>query len=151
MLTAVQRYYDLMCQSRSLSPTSLLHSLVSLCSLDHLLLVFRTFPTLALRIFLWMLGPLPRLSQQCTCPFLPAERRSSPTIERVDTSLLPRQRLLPGPRFRGCSHSLMFRPPGFACHPGRSYRRGEATRPVAAMAFTSEHRMSCYLLTRRIC
>jgi len=63
VLTAVHRYYDLMCQSRSLSPTSLLHPLVSLCSLDHLLLDLRTFPTLALRIFPWMLGPLPRLSQ----------------------------------------------------------------------------------------
>ena len=40
--------YDLMCQSQSLPPASLLHSLVSLCSLDHPLLVSGTFPTLRL-------------------------------------------------------------------------------------------------------
>src|SRR6266478_1669937 len=40
--------YDLMCQSQSLSPASLLHSLLSLCSLDHPLLVSGTFPTLRL-------------------------------------------------------------------------------------------------------
>src|SRR5207244_10520356 len=45
VLTSVRRYYDLMCQSRRLSPTSLLHSLVSLGSLDQPLLVIRTFPT----------------------------------------------------------------------------------------------------------
>ena len=38
--------YDLMCQSQSLSPASFLHSLASLCSLDHPLLVSGTFPTL---------------------------------------------------------------------------------------------------------
>ncbi len=38
----------------------------------------------------------------------------------------------------------------FACHTDRSYRRN-SVRHVAAVAFTSEHRMSCCLLTRRIC
>ena len=123
-LHLLHSYYDLMCQSRSLSPTSLLHPLVSLCSLDHLLLVFGTFPTLALRIFPWMLGPLPRLSQSCTCPFLPTERRSSPTVERVDNFAFPRATTSARNRISGLQSFLNVQASRFACHPGRSYRCG---------------------------
>ncbi|MFN2514008.1 MAG: hypothetical protein ABR568_21660, partial [Pyrinomonadaceae bacterium] len=34
-------------------------------------------PDVSLRIFPWMLGPLPRLSQWCLYPFLPTELRPS--------------------------------------------------------------------------
>ncbi len=73
------RSYDLMCQSCRLPPPSLLHSEVGLCSLDHPLLVVRTFPTLFLRILPWMPGPLPRRVLRCSCPFLPTSHRPSPS------------------------------------------------------------------------
>lgn len=37
-----------------------------------------TFPSLSLKIFLWMPEPLPRLLLQCILPFLPAGLRLSP-------------------------------------------------------------------------
>jgi hypothetical protein len=62
----------------------------------------------------------------------------------------PEKRFLLGVPFRGCSHSVMFRPPSLLatqvaptdmtinCH-------------MAAVTFTSEHRKACYLTSRRIC
>lgn len=141
MLTAVHRYYDLMCQSRSLSPTSLLHSLVSLCSLDHLLLVFSTFPTLALRIFPRMLGPLPRLSQQCICPFLPTELRSSPTVERVDTFAITRATTSARNRISGLQSFLNVQASRFACHPGRSYRCSECPQGSRGVYFRAPYEL----------
>ncbi len=42
-----------------------------------------TFPTLSLRIFLYVLGPLPRLLLWCSPPFLHTRLRPSPSQERV--------------------------------------------------------------------
>ena len=36
------------------------------------------FPTLDLRVFAWMLGPVPRRFVRCTCSFLPSQHRPSP-------------------------------------------------------------------------
>lgn len=107
-------------------------------------------PDVALRVCHWMLGPLPRLSQQCSRPFLPAERRSSPTVERVDTSQLSHATTSAWNRISGLQSFLNVQASSSACHPGRSYRR-DLPLHVAAVAFPFEHRMSCYLLTRRIC
>ena len=103
-----------MCQSQSLSPTSLLHSLVSLGSLDHLLLVFRTFPTL--------LSANPSLDAWTFTPAVPgvllpvSSPRASAFPETADGSALscksPHNDFRAGPLYRSCSHSLMFRPPG---------------------------------------
>ena len=46
-------------------------------------LLGRTFPVLSLRIFLCVLGPIPRLLLWCSFPFLPTEHRPSRTIEPV--------------------------------------------------------------------
>lgn len=43
----------------------------------------RTFPVLFLRIFLCVLGPIPRLLLWCSFPFLPTEQRPSRMIEPV--------------------------------------------------------------------
>jgi len=43
----------------------------------------RTFPVLSLRIFLCVLGPIPRLLLWCSFPFLPTEHRPSRMIEPV--------------------------------------------------------------------
>ena len=72
----------------------------------------RTFPTLSLRIFPRMPGPLPRRPPRCMCSFLPLEHRPSPHLDRVGSPQPSVQRLQYGPKFRGCSHSLLFRPPG---------------------------------------
>jgi len=100
-----------MCQSCCLPSTMHGDSLMDLCSLDHPLLVNRTFPTLSLRIFLRMHGPLPRQSLRCTCPFLPAEHRPSPRWDWSATQHYLEQRLQLRTPFRGCSHSFMFKPP----------------------------------------
>jgi hypothetical protein len=50
----------------------------SLGSLDHPLLVPRTFPTLSLRLLLCVLGPLPRQRVECFYPLLPPRQRPSP-------------------------------------------------------------------------
>ncbi len=147
-VTCLHCYYDLMCQSQSLSPTSLLHSLASLCSLDHPLLVFRTFPTFLLRILPWMLGPLLRQPLGCFYPFLPPEHRPSPKRQTGRRSARTRATTSARTVFRSCSHSLMFRPPGLLA---TQVVPTDASSGMAAVTFTSEHRMSCCLPTRRIC
>ena len=72
----------------------------------------RTFPTLSLRIFPCVLGPLPRRLVRCPCPFLPSRQRPSPRSDRVGAPPCTVQRLPYGALCRGCSHSLMFRPAG---------------------------------------
>ena len=89
----------MMCQSCCLSSAMRGDSLMSLCSLDHLLLVIRTVPTLSLRIFLSMPGPLPRRSLWCSYPFLPTKHRPSPIFERVGTPLFSVRRFLHGRHF----------------------------------------------------
>jgi len=102
-----------MCQSQSLSPTSLLHSLVSLCSLDHPLLVFRTFPTLLsanLSPDAWTFTPA------ASGVHLPVSSpRASAFPKMVAGRLSAKLRTTPSVRdrdFGAVSHSLMFRPPG---------------------------------------
>jgi hypothetical protein len=82
-----------------------------LCRLLSAPAAFRTFPTLSLRIFLHVSGPIPRLLLRCTYPFLPAKLRPSRRCESVGAWQLPiRWQLLYGILFRGCNHSLMFKP-----------------------------------------
>lgn len=75
------------------------------------------------RIFSWMLGPLPRLSQWCICPFLPTERRPSRngyavgSLAKIHTTTSVRTVL------SGLQSFLDVQASKFACHPGRSYRR----------------------------
>src|SRR6516164_6713074 len=66
-----------------------------------------------------MPGPLPRWLTGCIHPFLPLSRRPSP---KSNGSAYPResaQRLQSGEVLRGCSHSLIFRPPSLL--PPRSF------------------------------
>jgi len=71
-----------------------------------------TFPALPPRILPQMPGPLPRRSPWCTYSFLPIGHRPSPFPNWVGTPQYPVQRRQYGGWFRGCSHSLMFRPLG---------------------------------------
>jgi hypothetical protein len=74
-----------------------------------------TFPTLSLRIFPHVLGPLPRLLLWCTFPFLPTRQRPSQHYDSVGaiafaTIAYSRTAISVRNSLRGCSHSLMFRP-----------------------------------------
>jgi hypothetical protein len=86
-------------------------SLISLRSLDHLLLVKGPSRLLPLRVLRWMLGPLPRRSPWCAYPFLPMGFGLPLFSTGSATNASSVQRLLHGHQFRGCSHSFMFRPP----------------------------------------
>lgn len=109
-----------MCQSCCLPSTMHGHSLMGLCSLDHPLLVIRTFPTLSLRIFLWLPGPLPRRSLWCSYPFLPTKHRPSPFFQRLGSPRLPCGDFCTGVFSRLQSFSYVLAS-SFACHPDRSH------------------------------
>ena len=64
-----------------------------------------------------MPGPLPRLLSWCIYPFLPTRLWPSPPLDWVGAWQLPVQRLQYGAPFRGCSHSVMFRPAGLLATP----------------------------------
>lgn len=93
-------------QLRSLS------SLLSLCSLDHPLLVYGTFPTFRLAnpsLDAWTFTPaasgvhlLVSSSRASAFPKTVAGRRLAASAQRLPC----------GTVFRSCSHSFMFRPPG---------------------------------------
>ena len=108
-----------------------------------------TFPTLSLRIFPRMLGPLPRRSQRSayTCFFLrviglPPERSGSAS------RFSPRIRLLAGV-FSRLQTFLYVQASEFARLPGRSYRCTKCRR--AAETFTSGQNVLRCLCTHRIC
>jgi len=70
----------------------------------------RTFPTLSLRICLCVPGPLPRRLPWCICPFLPTGQRPSRHEDPVGAQQPPYSGNFRMAPFRGCSHSLMFKP-----------------------------------------
>ena len=71
----------------------------------------RPFPTLSLRIFLYVQGPLPRLLLWCFHPFLPTRLRPSqrchPVGALADIHALATSAWV---TLRGCSHSFIFQP-----------------------------------------
>jgi hypothetical protein len=69
-------------------------------------------PDVTLRIFPYVLGPLPRPLLRCMYPLFPARQRPSPREDKVGAQPRSVQRLQYGALLRGCSHSIMFRPAG---------------------------------------
>ncbi len=107
------RSYGLMCHSRwalfcfGIQPR--LKSLGRLCAVPA---AHGSFPTLSLRIFPWMLDPVPRRFTVCPHLFLPRCHRPSPSKEWVGfPRFVPRITTSHRSVFRGCRYSLMFRPP----------------------------------------
>ena len=84
----------------------------SLCRLYSVPAAHGSFPTLSLKIFPWMLDPVPRRSHRV---LLPVSSPASSAFPQRRWGRLPasirESRLLAGPCFRGCRYSLMFRPP----------------------------------------
>ena len=84
------------------------------------------------------LAPYPGCLPKCSCSFLPLDPRPSLSLKQVGFQLHPAQRLQCGLAFRGCRHSLMFRPPGLLATlvaPTTTVRHRRA-----AVTFTSGHR-----------
>jgi hypothetical protein len=70
------------------------------------------FPTLSLRIFPWMLGPLPRRDPRVLLPVSSSGVIGLPQISiRSASRFFPPKRFLGGDNFRGCRHFFMFGPP----------------------------------------
>jgi len=92
--------------SASVSPTP-----TGLCRLSSLPAALWPFPTLSLRIFLYVQEPLPRLLLWCTHPFLPTRlrpsQRSHPVGALADLHALATSAW---GTFRGCSYSIIFQP-----------------------------------------
>jgi len=68
------------------------------------------FPTLSLRVFPVMLGPLPRRFADCFYLLLHLHHRPSPAVNGSACRFYPLKRLRSGGLFAGCSHFLMFKP-----------------------------------------
>ena len=149
-LLLLRRSYGLMRQTNSLPPPSVVPRLAGLCRLLPAPAGRWPFPTLSLRIFPWMLGPVPRWSERCTWPFLPSRLRPSPSSANgsaTNNDLL--QTTSCRSPFRGLSSFLAFRPPGLLA----TQVIPTVTDPVrkAAVALSSEQNVICYLLTHRTC
>ena len=112
----------------------------------------RSFPALSPQIFPQLPGPLPRRSPWCNYSFLPTGHRPTPSPKWVGTPQSPAQRLLYGGCYRGCSHSLIFRPPGLlATQVVPTAGHVITTPPRAAVTFTSTHISVRYLPEQWIC
>jgi hypothetical protein len=72
------------------------------------------------RTFSWMLGPLPRLSQWCSYPFLPTERRPSRNGYAVGSVAAICTTTSVQTVISGLQSFLYVQASKFACHPGRS-------------------------------
>ena len=103
-----------------------------------------------LQIFPRIPGPLPRRLTRCAYPFLPLSHRPSPNPNGSAQPRVSAQRLQSGGCLRGCSHSLIFRPPSLL--PSRSFPPLALRSGIrAAVAFTSEQNAVRCLPAHRIC
>ena len=69
------------------------------------------FPALSLQSLHGCLDPYPAAFPRCIYPFLPGEHRPHVRSETFDTPIYSHIATSVGHAFRGCSHSVMFRPP----------------------------------------
>jgi hypothetical protein len=114
------------------------------------LLPHGSFPTLSLKIFPWMLDPVPRRSHRVLLPVSSPMSSAFPQRRWGRLPALIREsRLLAGPCFRGLQIFLNVPASKFARPPDRPYRCAYCHR--AAGAFTSGHIVLRYLHTHRIC
>jgi len=69
------------------------------------------FPALSLQSLHGCLGPYLAVFPRRICPFLPGEHRPHVRSETFGTPIYSHIATAAGHAFRGCSHSVMFRPP----------------------------------------
>jgi len=127
----------------------LLTSSMGLCRLSPVPAACWTFPVLSPLILPSVSGPVPRWVPVVLSPV--SSHGNIGLLQALNGSTshhLPVKRLLTGVPFRGCSHSVMFRPPGLLA------TLAAPTTVLfhwAAVTFTSEHLMTRYLIMPRIC
>ena len=94
-------------RSLSLSPCA-----TSPCRLLRTPAVSWPFPTLSPQSFSGCLDPYPAALLRCSCSFLPGQHRPHLSLNRFGAPDIHHDsNFYDGHRFRGCSHSLMFRLP----------------------------------------
>ena len=142
------RSYGLMRQSSTLLAPRWYPWTPGLCRLRSAPAGRRTFPTLSLRILPCVLGPLPRRLLRCVYPFLPPRHRPSPRSDRVGAPQSPYSDFSTE-RISRLQSFAYVQARRFACHPDRSYRY--SVYRMAAVTFTSEPLVGCYLHSPRIC
>jgi hypothetical protein len=118
-----------------------------LCRLSSVPAARWSFPTLSLRVFPSMLGPLPRRCARCLYPLLLRHHRPSPSPHGSATRNNPLSDFRVGVISR-LQSVLTCSGLEVCCHPGRSHRR---VQHGAAVAFTSEQNTGRYLPVHRIC
>src|SRR5215468_7100396 len=110
----------------------------------------QVLPSVIPQIFPRIPGPLPRWLTRCAYPFLPLSHRPSPNSHWVGCSTRVRSTTSERGVLRGCSHSIIFRPPSLL--PPRSFPPlASNTGARAAVAFTSEQNAVRCLPAHRIC
>jgi hypothetical protein len=110
-LPRLYRSYWLMRRTYILSQPRFYPCTMSLCRLLRAPAGSSSFPTLFLRIFLYVQGPLPRRLLWCTHPFLPTRHRPSRRCHPVGAfARIHALATSAWATFRGCSHSLIFKP-----------------------------------------
>ena len=112
----LHRSYGPMRQTNPLPPPPSLPGSAGLCRLLSAPAGGWPFPTLSLRVFPWMQGPVPRRLAGCLYPFLPLRHRPSLRLNQVGAHQI-RSAISKRVSFRGGSHSLRFQPPGLLATP----------------------------------
>jgi hypothetical protein len=146
-LPDLHRYYGLMRQSiLLLPPRSLPPCSDGPCRLSRIPAGEWTFPSLSLLSFHRCLAPYPGCPLGALARFFPSGY-GLPRLSSGSALTSSAQRLPCRSRFRGCRHSVRFRPPclfAILTAPTLAHSRG------AAMAFSSELPARCYLQASRI-
>ena len=109
-LPLLLRSYRLMRQTKSLPPALVQPPPVGLCRFSPVPAGRWSFPTLSLRICLYVQGPLPRLLLWCFYPFLPTRHRPSQRCHPVGALQISCFGNFSMVTFRGCSHLFTFKP-----------------------------------------
>jgi hypothetical protein len=119
-----------------------------LCRVSPVPAGYWTFPVLSPQIFPQVSGPLPRWVPMVLSPV--SSHGNIGLLQPFTGSTFPHhtpvKRLLTGPCSRGCSHSVMFRPPRLLVT-----LVAPTLSSWAAVTSTSEHLMIRYLIMPRIC
>ena len=127
----------------------LLTSSMGLCRLSPVPAACWTFPVLSPLILPWVSGPVPRWVPVVLSPV--SSHGNIGLLQALTGSTFPphsRKTASHGVPFRGCSHSVMFKPPGLLATLAAPTT---ALFYWAAVTFTPEHLMIRYLIMPRIC
>ena len=136
-------------QTKSLPPTSVYPNTAGFCKLLRVPAGRWPFPTLSLRVFLQMPGPLPRRIPMVHLPVSSHRNIGLPPVRKRPASHnLPHSDFSTGLYFGAAVIPLCSS--RWICLPPRSLLPLRLIVRRAAVTFTSEHHMVCYLPMRRI-